>query len=386
MNVLDAPRAPARDADLRIGRIAARILDLPTRRAHRLSNTAVSRQSVVLVSVALDGGAVGHGEAATLGGPRWAEESPETIVAVVDGYLAPALSGQPADRFEANGRRMARAAARNFAAKSAIEAALLDAVGRAHDLPATALLGGAVRTRFPAVWALASGDAEAELAEARAHLQARRFRRFKVKLGFLDPLEDLRRLRILRDGLGGDATLIVDANQAWRMADCLWFLPRLAELDVALVEQPLPAGDIAGMAAIAGRSPLPIMLDEAVFTEAQAAAAGAARAGHVLSLKLVKSGGAFAARRVAAIAEAHGLQLYGGCLLESSIGAAAHLATFATLPELHWGTEHFGPLILACDPVAESLRYADHDVHLPAGPGLGVEPDPDAVAEYSRKA
>ncbi|MFX7705323.1 enolase C-terminal domain-like protein, partial [Acinetobacter baumannii] len=68
--------------------------------------------------------------------------------------------------------------------------------------------------------------------------------------------------------------------------------------------------------------------------------------GSVYSLKLVKSGSLFELKRTAGVAAAHGLELYGGCLLESSIGAAAHLAVFSTLPTLEWGTEHFGPRIL----------------------------------------
>ena len=84
-------------------------------------------------------------------------------------------------------------------------------------------------------------------------------------------------------------------------------------------------------------------------------------------------------------AEAAGIGLYGGCLLESSIGAAAHLQVFATLPELHWGCEHFGPQILTEDLVTQPLRFADCAVHLPQGPGLGVELDQDKLRRFARR-
>ena len=77
-------------------------------------------------------------------------------------------------------------------------------------------------------------------------------------------------------------------------------------------------------------------------------------------------------RKVAAVAEAAGIGLYGGCLLESSVGAAAHLQVFAGLRELAWGCEHFGPQILTGDLVTEPLRFADFHIHLPTGPGIGV--------------
>jgi muconate cycloisomerase len=89
-------------------------------------------------------------------------------------------------------------------------------------------------------------------------------------------------------------------------------------------------------------------------------------------------------RDVAAVAEAAGIGLYGGCLLESSIGAAAHLQVFAGLRELPWGCEHFGPQILVDDLVEEPLHFADFCIHLPAGPGLGVTLDQDKLRHYAR--
>ncbi len=205
-------------------------------------------------------------------------------------------------------------------------------------------------------------------------------------MGFADAATDLARLERLRRGLPEGTEIIADVNQAWDEAMAIRLLPALADLGIDLIEQPLPAGQLAGMARIAARSPIPLMLDEAIFTAGEALTATAAGAGSVLSLKLCKHGSAHALQRVAGIASAGGLQLYGGCLLESSLGAAAHLAVFATLPELQWGTEQFGPLILRDDTTCESLTYRDFHVELPQGPGLGVRPAPEAIARFERKA
>lgn len=379
----DMPPELIRDTAIR--GITTRILDVPTRRQHRLSNTAVTAQNYVHVEVLFENGVRGHGEASTLGGPRWAEESVEAIKVNIDTYLAPALIGQPGCGVEAATARLDQAAKRNFAAKSALNAALLDALGRTLGVSAAHLLGGAVRNRFPAIWALASGDAGQEVEEAQAKIEARQFRRFKVKLGFAGIREDLDRLARLRRDLPTETEIIVDVNQGWSEADCLRWLPAFAALEVALVEQPLDAGDMEGMGRVSKASPIPLMLDEAVFTTHEARRGVAMGAGRVLSLKLCKHGSAQALQRIAGIALSGGMELYGGCLLESSLGAAAHLAVFSTLPHLHWGCEHFGPLILYQDTTSESLIYDDFDVLLPDGPGLGVAPDPERIAAFERK-
>nr|MCU0235123.1 muconate cycloisomerase [Thermoanaerobaculales bacterium] len=148
--------------------------------------------------------------------------------------------------------------------------------------------------------------------------------------------------------------------------------------------QPLAAWNLDGLARVRARSAVPIMADECVFDAHDALRVAATGAADVLSLKIVKHGGLLSLRRVAAVAEAGGLALYGGCLLESSIGAAAHLHAFAGLPSLAWGCEHFGPHILTEDLVTEPLRIADFHVHLPDGPGLGVTLDADKLSRFAR--
>jgi muconate cycloisomerase len=224
-----------------------------------------------------------------------------------------------------------------------------------------------------------------EIEEAERKLAARLHDTFKVKIGALAPAADLARLRCLAGALEGRATLIVDANQAWDETTALRCLPALAEIGVTLVEQPLPAWNIAGMARLRARSTVPLMADECVFDVHDMLAVAQTGAADVVSLKLVKHAGLLGLRRVAAVAEAAGIGLYGGCLLESSIGAAAHLQVFAGLRELAWGCEHFGPQILVDDLVQEPLRFADRRIHVPTGPGIGVTLDHDKLRHYARR-
>ena len=371
--------------DLTINEIKSTIVDVPTVRKHKLSSLSVTAQSYVIVELRLANGVIGIGEGATLGGPRWSEESVESIKATVDTYLAPALIGAAANRFEAARARMDGAAKRNNAAKAAIESALFDAVGKTLGVPAVQLLGGVVRESVPVLWTLASGDPAQEVEEAEKKIAARLHNTFKVKIGAQSPEADMARMRRLASALEGRATLIVDANQAWDETTALRCLPILAEIGVTLVEQPLPAWNILGMARLRARSTLPLMADECVFSIHDMLDVARAGAADVVSLKLVKHGGLLATRDVAAVAGAAGIGLYGGCLLESSIGAAAHLHVFAGLRDLAWGCEHFGPQILTGDLVTEPLRFEDFHIHLPTGPGLGVTLDPEQLRRYARQ-
>src|SRR3954453_13517737 len=194
--------------DLAIHSVQSTIVDVPTVRQHKLSSTSVTAQNYVIVRLRLANGVEGIGEAATLGGPRWSEESVEAMKANIDAYLAPAIMGQRADLFEAAGVRMDQAAKRNNPAKAAVETALFDAVGKTLGLPASALLGGAVRDRIPVLWMLASGDPAQEVEEAQAKLDARLHRTFKVKIGAQAPEADMARMRHLARALEGRAELI----------------------------------------------------------------------------------------------------------------------------------------------------------------------------------
>jgi muconate cycloisomerase len=284
--------------DLTISEIKSTIVDVPTVRKHKLSSLSVTAQSYVIVELRLANGVTGIGEAATLGGPRWSEESVESIKATIDSYLAPAIVGSTADRFEAARVRMDKAAKRNNAAKGAIDSALFDAVGKSLDVRAVQLLGGVVHESVPVLWTLASGDPVQEIEEAERKIAARLHNPFKVKIGAQSPEADMARMQRLASALAGRASLIVDANQAWDETTALRCLPILSEIGVTLVEQPLPAWNILGMARLRTRSTVPLMTDECVFSTHDMLDVARAAAADVVSLKLVKHGGLLATRDI----------------------------------------------------------------------------------------
>ncbi len=369
-----------------IERIEVRILDIPTIRPHKLSFGSISRQSPVIVQLWLSNGACGFGEAATIGGPSWNEESPEGIQHAINAYLAPALRGQDGACFESALTHMDLACKGNAFAKSAVEMALIDAVSRSLNLPAWQLLGGKRHQSLPLAWTLASGDVSRDLEEAQLRLAQKRHRIFKIKIGARSPAEDVAHVSQIARGLAGQATLTVDINQAWDGNTARRYLPQLIDAGVTLIEQPVAKWNVEALkiltATLGDRAS--IMADETVCTPQDAMLLARAQACHVFSLKVAKHGGLLRTRQVAAVADAADIGWYGGTMLETSIGSAAAAHLFSTLGTQHHGCELFGPQLLVDDIVTERMTIRDFELQLPDGPGFGVEVDIGQLNRFDR--
>lgn len=367
-----------------INSVEAVLVDLPTIRAHQLAMAVMQRQTLVIVRLRCSDGIEGIGEATTIGGLSYGEESPEGIKLAIDTYLAPALAGLDAANIHAAMRRLESVARGNRFAKSALESALLDAQGKRLGVSVSTLLGGAVRASLPVLWTLASGDTARDIEEAESLLASRRHNTFKLKVGRRAVADDVAHVSRIKQALGDRARVTVDVNQAWNEADAAGAIARLEAAGVDLIEQPIPRANLAGMARLAARFVVPIMADEAVNGPEDALAIARLGAADVLALKIAKSGGIHEMLRTAAVGDAAGMSLYGGTMLEGSVGSIASAHGFACLPRLSWGTELFGPLLLKDDIVANPPSYRDFEMQIPTGPGLGLALDEDKLAFYRR--
>jgi muconate cycloisomerase len=368
----------------RIESIDAILVDLPTIRAHKLAMTTMMRQTLCIVRLRCSDGIEGLGEATSIGGLAYGPQGPEGIKLTIDAYLAPLLAGADATNVNAAMAMAGRAVQGHSFAKSAIETALLDAQGKRLGLPVHALLGGAVREELPVLWTLASGDSARDIAEAQQLIAERRHRVFKLKIGSGDPDRNVLHVGAIKQALGPDIRITVDVNQAWDESTATRCIARLQDLGVDLVEQPIPRTNRMGLARLAARFDVPIMADEAIDGPEDAFDLAREGAADVFALKISKAGGLFATLRTAAVGDAAGISLYGGTMLEGSIGSIASAHAFAACPQLRWGTELFGPLLLQDDVVQARPVYRDFCLQLPHAPGLGVDLDTDKLDFYRR--
>ena len=382
MNQSCAPLDLTSTATPVVTRVETVILELPTIRPHKLSVATIDGQVLMLVRVHCSDGIVGLGEGTTIGGLAYGGESPESMKTNIDTWFAPVMAGQDATRVQALMARIGKMVKDNRFAKSAVETALLDAQGKRVGLPVSELLGGRRRDRLPVAWTLASGNTARDIAEAERMLDLRRHRVFKLKIGARGLREDIAHVAAIKAALGDRAAVRVDVNMAWSETEAALGMAALADAGCELVEQPVASA--AALARLVRRFPLALMADEALTGPESAFDLACAQGADVFAVKLEQSGGAFNALRVAAIADAAGIGLYGGTMLEGAVGTVISAHAFATFANLQWGTELFGPLLLTEEILAEPLDYGDFELTVPAGPGLGVTLDEDRVAFFAR--
>ena len=356
--------------DLGIARVDSLILDMPIRRKHKLSGLTMAHQSYLLVTVTTHGGLVGYGEGATPGGPWWSGESIETMKALIDGYLGPAVIDLPAGNVRAAAQAMDRVAARAPFAKAALDIALWDLAAKASGLPLSALFGGKLRDGVGMRWALASGDLATDLEEAERMLANDHAHAFKIKGGVRPPEEEVAYTSKLREALGPDVPLQIDLNAMWDRSTALQHGPKLMEL-VGYLEQPLAEWDVAGLAELRAAG-IRVMADESLYTPQDAMRLAQAHAG------------LWGLRAIGEIAHAAGIGCYAGTFMESSLGIAAHLNLATTLQALTEGGELLGGLWLAEDIAEEPVTYRNGQVFAPGGIGHGVTPDADKIRRFKR--
>ncbi len=329
----------------------ARIVTLRLAETFVIARESADTADVVQVELRHDG-ISGFGEAAPI--ERYGESAESALEFVRN---AGELIGDDPWALEEIGARLATLPG-EYAAKSAVDAALHDLCGRLAGEPVWRLLG-LRRVGPPTSWTIWLGDPD-DMAR-RAEKVRERFRRLKLKLGARDGL-DVERVQAVRGVV--DVPLQVDVNEYWTLDEALDNVPRLGALGVEYVEQPLPAGDQGG-ATLKAASPVPIYVDEDCHTLADLPRC-AGRA-HGINIKLAKSGGIREAVRMTHAARALGLGVMLGCMIESGLGiaAAAHIASLCDHVDLD------GNLLIAEDPWP-GVEFRD-GVQLPSdAPGLGV--------------
>ena len=298
-------------------------------------------------------------------------ESLASVQACVEGPLRSLLLRRDPDDLVPLLHDVAACVVGNAAAKAAVDVALHDLVARRRGVSLAVLLGGS-QLQVPTDVTVAAGD-PATLVAAALDRVADGFDVLKLKVG-TDAATDVERVLAVRGAVEPGTTIRLDANQGWTPREAVRVLNRLedAGADVELVEQPVAAADLDGLAWVRDRVHTPVMADEAVFGVRDLVSVITRGAADLVNVKLAKAGGLLPARTLLELARAHGLGTMVGSMMEGPVGVgaaaslvAAHGTTVVPDLDAAWW--------LAEPPLTGGPSYDGAVLHLADAPGLGVE-------------
>ena len=311
---------------VRLGRISTP-LRVPFKTALRTVNSVED----VIVELHTDTGAVGYGEAPPTG--VITGDTTGAILGAIQDHIAPAILGRDLDEFEDLTAAVQKALVHNTSAKGAVDMALRDArtaVQRGYDC-------------------------------------------LIVKVG-IDPELDVARLAAVREAVGKDICIRIDANQAWNAKQAVRILNQMQDkgLDIEFVEQPVPAADLEGMQYVTRHADVPVLADESVFSPADALKIMQTGAADLVNIKLMKCGGITTALRIAAAAEVYGVECMSGCMLEAkiSVNAAVELAC---AKKIITRIDLDGPVLCSEDHILGGATFDEKNITVSDAPGMGIQ-------------
>lgn len=369
---------------------------LPVRQQFRWTGLHVSLGGFVLVRVMTDEGLVGIGEATPL--PDWGGdfgahggETQQTVVEVVHNHLGPAIEGLDPTQIARVVHRMDQVVRGHTYAKCAVDIAIHDLAAQAASVPLYQYLGGAYRDRVAIAHMVGLMDTDAAIEEATKSVHEHSTA-LQIK-GGESIGRDVALVSQIRDAVGPDVVLRVDANQGYGSVKAASrAVTRLADAGADMIEQPVEG--LNEMALVTASVPIPTIADETCWSPHDALQVVINRAADVISIYLAKAGGLWHARNVAAIAATANLPCDVNGSIESGIGTAANLHFALATPAISL------PSVIPINAPEGSHRYevAGHyytdDVIVQAlptepghllptsAPGLGIELDEDKLERY----
>lgn len=354
---------------MRITAIQVGRLSLPLAHPFKTALRTVDRLDDIVVRVVGENGQEGYGEA-----PPTAVITGDTkgsILCAIQDFIAPAIVGMDLMDLSAVMEKLNGCMVHNTTPKAAVDMALYDLWAKTQGKPLYQLLGGA-KTSFETDITISVNPAE-EMVKDSLEAVERGFTTLKIKVG-KEGTADVQRIAAIRQAVGPNVKLRVDANQGWSAAQSVSIIKTMEDkgLDIELVEQPVPALDIAGLKFVTGQVNTPILADEAVFSPIDAANLIAIHAADYINIKLMKTGGIWNALKICELAKQHGVKCMIGCMLESqvSVAAAAHLCAGQEVIAM---ADLDGPSLCASEPFPGGPVFDGPTITMSNDPGVGVQ-------------
>lgn len=354
---------------MKIAKIETSEIMIPLVTPFKTALRTVENVHDIVVRITADTGEEGFGEA-----PPTAVITGDTLGSIrcaIDDFIAPSLVGMDIDDIDGIMKKLHGCILKNTSAKAAVDMAVYDLFAKSCKKPLYKVLGGS-RKEIETDLTISVNDIDEMVADSLKAVKEG-FKILKIKVG-KDGSRDIERISAIRQAVGPDIKLRIDANQGWDSKEAVRIIHKLEDLDIGidLVEQPVPAHDFAGMRFVTSRVETPILADESVFSVQDAVRIIEERAADLINIKLMKTGGIYEAQKICALAESYGVECMIGCMLESKIAvsAAAHLAAargVITRADLD------GPLLCKTDPYDGGPVYKGSKIIMTDDYGIGIK-------------
>lgn len=353
---------------MKITNIRLGTISVPLYTPFKTALRTVSSVEDVIVEIHTDDGRIGYGEAPPTGAITG--DTTLAIIGAIQDHIGKSILGMDVDDFEDVLQTVQRSIIGNTSAKAAVDMALWDLYGQLYHIPVYKLLGGS-RKEIVTDITISVNDPQTMAKDARIALE-RGYDCLKMKVG-IQPEMDVARLKAVREAVGKDVTIRIDANQAWTPKQAVRILNSMQEqgLQIELVEQPVPAHDLEGMKYVTDRSFVPVLADESLYSPADAATILKMGAADLLNIKLMKCGGLYNALKICTMAEVYGVECMIGCMLEAkiSVNAAVHLACAR---KIITKVDLDGPVLCREDPILGGAVFDEKQITVSDAPGLGI--------------
>ena len=365
---LPLEKAKVEAARLKITGVDIYAFDIPLKEPFKISIGTVYAANDVLVIIQTDAGVVGLGEACPFA--PITGETQEMNLATAKGLRETILGKSPL-AIESLVHGFGPFLHSNPSAAAAFDTALYDILGKVAGLPLYRLFGGD-KPSFGTDITTDLDEPEKMAAKAREFVD-RGFDTIKIKVGQGQEI-DLRRLEAIRDAIGYERHIRIDANQGWTPPLAIDTLKKMEKFQVQFVEQPVLASDVAGLKAVHAVSPIPVMADEALFYPADAIKLIKAEACAYFNIKLMKAGGLLNMIKIAHLADAANMLCMVGCMIDSRLGltAAAHVVASnrnIVFADLDGHNSH------TIDPIIGGMTFEKGRITVPELPGIGADVD-----------
>jgi len=361
---------------LRISDLEAIPVSVPFCEPFEIAGGAAEEARHVILRLTSTGGEAGYGESAPMS--SYSPQSQDGVMREIERIRPLIIDANPlhTERFHAEVRRRE---IDSFAA-AGVDIALHDLGARCLDIPVSEMFGGPVCDGVELSWAIGLKPAERMVDEA---LRFKRigFRTVKIKIG-RDPEADLERVRQVREAVGPDVKIKVDANQGYDLQTATEVGRELEVLDVSVFEQPLPRGSLDEMAYLREHIDIPVMADESLYNIRDGYEILKYGSADIFNIKIMKPGGLYPSSKLVHLAESAGMPCMLGSMPELGIGTLGGLQLASTSDVFTYGSELIGPWMLEDHLLVDTPQLRDGKVILPAGNGLGIKVDETKLERY----